>query len=506
MDRRHFLKTSASSALIAGLPFGNAWAAGGAKKARIASDLDAVTRTGGSTTVSKAALQELSDAMRGQLLMADSDGYEDARQVWNGMIDKRPGVIARCSGAADVKHAVDFARSNDLLVAVRGGGHSISGKSVCEGGLMIDLAPMRGAQVDPAAKRARVMSGSLLGDLDHESQVFGLATTAGTVSHTGAAGLTLGGGHGRLGRRFGLTADNVSAFDIITADGEFRRARKGENDDLYWGLRGGGGNFGVVTSFEYQLHKVGPEVLGGGILFPFNRAKEVLEYYAEFSQNLPDEIGVDAVIVSRAGGPTLLTFDVCYSGDDMSIGESLMAPMVTKMKPAVNQMAPISYVRLQQRADAGTPPGRLYYNKAGLMTELTQESINALLTALEETNAADADPGRTTLIIMQHLGGAIAQRSKDATAYAHRDARYDFLALSGWDDPARSEENVGALRKVFKAVEPYTTGFYSNHMVDSDNPRARQAFRHNYDRLEGLKNQYDPTNLFQLNANIKPTV
>ena len=506
MDRRDFLKRSASAAAMAGVPLGNAWAAGGAKKARIGSDLEAVTRTGGSTTVSKAALQELSDAMRGQLLLSETDGYDNARQVWNGMIDKRPGVIARCSGAADVKQAVDFARSNDLLVAVRGGGHSISGKSVCEGGLMIDLAPMRGVRVDPAAKRARVESGSLLGDLDHESQLFGLATTAGTVSHTGAAGLTLGGGHGKIGRRYGLTSDNVTAFDIVTADGQVRRVRNGENDDLYWGLRGGGGNFGVVTSFEYQLHELGPDVLAGGLLFPFDRAKEALEYYAEFSANLSNDIGVDAIIVSRPGGPTLMTFDVCYAGSDMGQGGKLMEPLINDMKPAVNQMKPTNYQRLQQRADGGTPPGRLYYNKAGVMKELTQDAIDALLAALEETNSGDADPGRTTLIIMQHLGGAIAEQNMDATAYAHRDARYDFLALSGWDDPDRSERNIADLRKIFKAVEPYTSGFYSNHMVDSDNPRARQAFRHNYDRLVGLKNTYDPTNLFQMNANIKPTV
>lgn len=370
---------------------------------------------------------------------------------------------------------------------------------------MIDLSLMRAVRVDPIAKTARVQAGALLGDLDQEAQQFGLATTAGTVSHTGAAGLTLGGGHGRIARKFGLTCDNVLAFDIITADGTFRRVSAEENSDLYWGLRGGGGNFGVVTSFLYQLHQVGPMVLGGGVMYPLTQAKQVFDFYREFTANAPDELAVDAVIIAPPGIPGFIMLDICYNGP-LDEGERLVAPLRSFGKPMADHIAPVSYVELQTRADGATPPGRQYYNKAGLMTELDHGAIDALVDRLNDGPEEGADPTRATLVIIQQLGGAIAQKAPDATAYVHRDARFDFLTLAGWTNPERSEDNIKYLRGTFDLIEPHTIGFYSNHMVDSDQPRARSAYRSNYDRLVQLKNKYDPTNLFRLNANVQPTI
>ncbi len=475
-----------------------------ASATRITGDIDAVTRLGGETVVPKAALKDFQKSLRGPLLMPGSDNYEVARRVWNGMIDRHPALIARCSGAVDVMRSVDFARDHDLLVAVRGGGHSISGKSVCEGGLVIDLSAMRGCRVDPETKTARLVGGSLLGDLDHETQAFGLATTSGTVSHTGAAGLTLGGGHGRLCRGFGLTCDNVLAVDIVTADGKLRRASADENSDLYWGVRGGGGNFGVVTSFDYQLHRLGPTVYGGSLMYPLAQARDILRFYAEFSQALPNELAVDVIILSPAGGKSFLILSICYTGD-FAEGEKLLAPLRTFLKPMADQVGPVNYNKLQTGADSSTPPGKPYYNKSGLMTELSDDVIDTIVDRMESA-PGQADPTVTSNVIIQQLGGAVGEVAADATAYVHRDAKYDFVILSGWDDPTFEKQNIAWLKEAYVEIEPHTIGFYSNHMVDSDEPRVQRAFRSNYDRLVQLKNKYDPDNLFHLNANVKPTV
>ncbi len=505
MDRRTFHKLALSGAMVAAYPTRRAFGEAVDAMTEVTSDLEAVTRTGGSTVLEKAAIKEFQESLAGKLVFPTSEAYDEVRKVWNAMIDKRPALIARCVAPSDVIKAVDFARSHDLLLSVRGGGHSISGKAVCEGGLMLDLFLMRSVRVDPFAQTARVEGGALLGDLDREAQQFGLATTAGTVSHTGVGGLTLGGGHGRLARRYGLSCDNVRSVDIVTADGSYLHANEKENKDLYWGVRGGGGNFGVVTSFEFQLHKVGPTVLGGPIMYPIAQAKEVLKFYAEYSQTLPNELTFDAILMSRPGGPAFIMLDVFYTGraDDL---EKLLAPVRAFGKPMADQIGAEDYVHVQQRANAGTPWGGLYYNKAGLATELKEEAIEKLVDQFESDANVNGDPGRTTLVIIQQLGGEIAALDPGDTAYVHRDARYDFLTLAGWSDPARSEENIGFLRGTYEEVEPYMIGFYSNHMVDSDNPRARSAFRGNYDRLVEVKNKYDPKNLFQLNANVKPTV
>jgi len=504
MDRRTFNRSLMSAALLAPFSAQLAQATSAAKAGKVSADVDALSAAGEQLTLSKAAVKDFQKSLHGQLVLPGYDNYDAVRSVWNGMIDKRPGLIARCSGASDVISSVNFARANNLLVAVRGGGHSISGKSVCEGGLLIDLQPMRWARADPASKTAVLGAGSLLADLDNEAQAFGLATTAGTVSHTGAAGLTLGGGHGRLGRRFGLTADNVNAFDMVTADGEFLHVTAEENPDLYWGLRGGGGNFGIVTAFEYQLHDIGTEVLSGTLMYPLSQARDVLANYAEFAAKAPNELAVDMIILSPPGREPILILSSCYSGD-FAEGERLLAPLRAFGQPMANQLAPKKYLDVQTSADGGTPPGKQYYNKSGLMDTLSFEAIDAMVARMSEA-PGQADPGVATNIIIQHLGGAMAEKSSDATAYAHRDARHDCLLLSAWTDPSYNKQNIQWLRDAFASIEPYTIGAYSNHLVDSDGQQQSRTFRGNYDRLVELKNQYDPANFFRLNANIEPTV
>ncbi|MGI9341785.1 MAG: FAD-binding oxidoreductase [Gammaproteobacteria bacterium] len=504
MDRRVFNKALLAAGWAATYTSGAALAATAGAVTKIAGDVEAVTRTGGDTTLSKAALKELQAALRGALLLPGNADYESKRRVWNGMIDKRPGLIVRCSGAADVMRAVDFARDNDLLVAVRGGGHSISGKSVCDGGIMIDLSPMRWCRVDPVARTARLGAGSLLGDLDHESQQFGLATPCGTVSHTGAAGLTLGGGHGRLSRSFGLTCDNVRSVDIVTADGRFLKASAEENQDLYWGVRGGGGNFGIVTAFEYDLHKVGPMIYGGPMMYPLDQARDVFRIFAEFTAAAPREMSADVIALAPPGRKGFAILSFCYLGDHAE-GERLLQPIRAAAKPIVDQVRPMLYTKLQTSADTGTPPGKLYYNKSGLMTSLEPDFLETIADRMEMA-AGRPDPAVASNIIVQHLGGAVADLAPDETAYVHRDARYDSVILSAWDNAEFNDQNIGWLKDAYTDMEPYTIGFYSNHMVDSDEPKLKRTFRGNYDRLVALKNRYDPTNLFHLNPNVKPTV
>jgi FAD/FMN-containing dehydrogenase len=500
MDRRVFNKAVLAAGWAAAM--GPSLAGAAAALTRIDSDISAVTRTGGGTTIPKAALKEFQKSLRGALLLPGNAEFETARKVWNGMIDKRPGLIARCTGTADVMRAVEFAREFDLLVAVRGGGHSISGKSVCDGGLMIDLSPIRWCTVDPGARTARLGGGSLLGELDHEALRFGLATPVGTVSHTGAAGLTLGGGHGRLSRTYGLTCDNVLSVDIVTADGKFLRASADENPDLYWGVRGGGGNFGVVTAFEYRLHPVGPMIYGGNMMYPFDRAREVFKVFAEFTAEAPRAMAADVIALAPPRGKGFVLLSICHIGD-FAEGERLLATIRRTMKPAVDQVKPMAYGELQTQADANTPGGKLYYNKSGLLRTLEPDFLETIVDRLEAASGR-ADPSVASNVIVQHLGGAVGDVPADGTAYPHRDARYDSVILSAWDDPAYNEPNIAWLKDAYTAMEPFTLGFYSNHMAPSDEPMVKGAFRGNYDRLVTLKNRYDPTNLFHLNANVKP--
>jgi FAD/FMN-containing dehydrogenase len=413
------------------------------------------------------------------------------------MVDRRPAIIARCSGAADVKRSVEFARANDLLVAVRGGGHSLSGQSVCDGGLMIDLSPMRTVRVDPVARRAFVGPGTLLGDLDREALAFGLVTTAGTVSHTGAAGLTLGGGQGRLQRIHGLTCDNLRSAELITADGRFVRASARENRDLFWALRGGGGNFGVVTSFEYELHPFDGTVLGGPVIFPWEQARDVLRFYADFTQTIPDELHLVVAIVSPTGGKPMVSVDSCWAGD-LAEGERVLAPLRAFGKPLADQVKPMPYLKIQQTADAANAGGRNYYAKSGFLAELGPGLFDALVDGFAPS------PKRATVAVLQQFGGAVARVREDATAYPGRKAAYEVMVLGGWSNGADDADNVAGIRGHWERLAPFTRGFYVNTSAADDQDRVRATYGRNYDRLVKVKTEYDPDNRFRLNANIRP--
>jgi FAD/FMN-containing dehydrogenase len=497
MKRRAFCQSSVAAAISASLPLG-AFAAS-AKKLRIAEDLPVITLNGAEAILNKASVKDFAASLRGSVLLADSDGYEKARSIWNGMFDKRPALIAQCSGPADVMSSLAYARDNNLLLAVRAGGHSISGKSSCEGGMMIDLTQMNSVRVDPARQTARVESGALLGALDHESQRFGLATTSGTVSHTGAAGLTLGGGLGRLARLHGLTSDNLLSADIITVDGRYLRASKTENSDLFWGLRGGGGNFGIVTSFDYQLHKMGPDVLSATMMYPIEQATDVFRFVREFATTAPRELSLSAVMIMPPNGKAMTLISATYIGN-MAKGEKALAPLLALGKPMMKRVGAENYLEQQRNNDGNLPYGRNYYMKSGYTPSFEDDFIDALVTGFEPS------PKRNNVVIMNQLGGTIADLASDATAYAHRDAAFDLIIGAAWDDDTQSETNVQWGRDYWGTVSQYTNGFYVNNLMDEDASRIQKNYGGNYDRLVKLKNEYDPGNLLRLNANIQPTV
>lgn len=494
MKRRTFIQSAAATVAAATLPINRLLAAAAAGPP---GDLPARTLAGGETILPQAAVRDFMASLRGGALLAGDPGYDGARRVWNGMFDRRPAIIARCAGAADVVNSVNFARANNLLVAVRGGGHSISGQSVCEGGLMIDLARMRTVRVDPLARRAFVGPGALLGDLDREAQGFGLITTAGTVSHTGAAGLTLGGGQGRLQRIFGFTSDNLRSAELITADGQFVRASARENGDLFWALRGGGGNFGVVTSFEYQLHPFGGKVLAGSVIYPFEQARDVYAFYADFTQRIPDELHLVVAMMSPNGGKPMILVSACYAGD-FAEGERVLAPLRKFGKPVADQIRVGSYLELQRTTDVANAPGKNYYAKSGFLPKLEPGLFDTLIGEFR------GSPGRATLAVIQQFGGAVRRLPDDATAYPGRAAAYEVMALGGWGNGADNEANIRGIRGIWDKLAPFTKGFYINTAGAEDQDGIRASFGRNYDRLVSVKTQYDPGNLFRLNANIRP--
>lgn len=457
-------------------------------------DLPAKTLTGGDLLLKGSSVEALSASLRGDVLLPGNGGYDAARRIWNAMFDRKPALIVRCTGTADVIAAVNFAREHQLLTAVRSGGHSLSGKSNCDGGIMIDIAPMQGCRVDPVAKRAYLEAGSLLGQLDRESQAFGLATTAGTVSHTGAAGLTLGGGLGRLGRRFGLACDNVAAYDLVTADGRLLHVTESEHPGLHWGLRGGGGNFGVATSFEYRLHPVDPVVLGGEITWPLEQGRDVLRFYVEQALAAPDELNLGARIMAAPDGKGMVSIEVCWSGDQAR-GEMAIKALRAFGKPIKDDVVPVKYVALQSSGDGGAPWGLNYYAKNGYLPRLDAAGIDLLIDTLRSA------PGRFFFFI-DHGGGAYDRVAPDATAYWNRGAPFFLGMIGGWKDPAENEERIGTMRASWKRVAPVTSGFYNNLAGDATAAEQRANYGGNFERLVALKAKYDPMNLFRLNANI----
>jgi FAD/FMN-containing dehydrogenase len=451
-----------------------------------------------SKPLEQAAVQEFAANLRGELLRPEDDGYDTTRAVFNGMIDKRPAIIVRCVGTSDVIQGVNFARTHDLLVSVRGGGHSVAGNAVSDGGLMLDLSPMKGIRVDPVRRTAQAQAGLTLGEFDHETQAFGLATTLGVVSVTGIGGLTLGGGLGWLNGKHGLACDNLLSADVVTADGHVLTASDEENEDLFWGIRGGGGNFGVVTLFEYQLHPVGP-VLGGGLRYPAAQARDFLRFYHEFASTCPDELSTAASLGQAPDGSVVVGVAVCYCGP-IETGERVLHPLRTFGSPLEDNIQPMSYRALQSAPDGGFPLGRQHYWKSSYLKHLSDEAIEVMLRFVAEM------PSPISGVGLQQMHGAASRVAPAATAFPHRDEHYDFLILSQWADPTDSEENMRWTRRLFEQMEPFfEKGVYVNNLGEEGEDRVREAYGEHYERLVALKDKYDPTNQFRLNQNIRPT-
>ena len=449
--------------------------------------------------IPQSAIQKFRESLRGQSFCPGEQGYDAARTVPNAMIDRRPAIIARCAGPADVITCVRFAREHDIVVAARGGGHSVAGKSVCDGGLMIDLSAMKGIRVDPARRTVRAETGLKLGEFDRETQAFGLATTLGVVSATGIAGLTLGGGWGHLHAKYGLAIDNVIGADVVTADGRLLTANALENQDLFWGVRGGSGNFGIVTSLEYRLHEVGP-VLGGAVFYPAAKAKEVLRFWREFAAASPDELVTQGGSFNLPDGVPVFAIAACYCGP-LSEGEKVLKPLRTFGSPVADTFAAISYLQLQSMFDPFFPPGRQTYVKSNFIRRLSDEAIDALIQYVGKSPSP-----YTFAPFIEHWHGAATRVAITDTAFPHRQYSWNFFAWSMWISPSESEKNKQWTRECWEALQPFLVAdSYGNYVADEGEAIARAAYGANYDRLVALKNKYDPTNLFRMNHNIKPS-
>jgi len=453
-----------------------------------------------------AAFESLGDGLRGPLLRPDDEGYDDARTIWNAAIDREPAAIARCRGTADVITAVRFVREHDLLFSVKSGGHHVSGAAICEGGLVIDLSEMTGVRVDPHARTVRVQGGATWGDVDHETQAFGLAVPGGQDPNIGVAGLTLGGGVGWLSPKYGLTSDNLLSADVVTAEGELVHASEGENPGLFWALRGGGGNFGIVTSFEFQLHEVGPEIFAGSLVYPAEETCAVARRYREFVADAPREVRLlfgsmelpaasyypEEIHNSRAA--MLITF---YAGPPEE-GKRVLAPLREFGDPVMDSLRGRPYKAFQRVGDSQGPMRT--YVKSQYLSTLADGAIETI-----DAYAADAPSSGATVFVSPRLG-AETDPSSDATAYPHRDPAHHLLIEARWDDPERDDEHVEWVRECHEALGPYTTGDVAMNFLTDDegDERVRTAYGGNYERLVEVKTEWDPENLFRMNQNIEP--
>ena len=444
-----------------------------------------------------AAIARFRADLQGRVLQPSDAGYDEARTVFNGMIDKRPALIVRCAVVSDVISAVKLARETDALVSVRAGGHGVAGNALCEDGVVIDLSAMKRVWVDPGNRTARAEGGTTWGDFDNETQAFGLATTGGIVPSTGVAGLTLGGGFGYLCRKHSLACDNLLSAEVVTADGQRLTARTGENADLFWALRGGGGNFGVVTSMEYQTHPVGP-VLAGEVIYPIDQAKAVLRFYRDWSASAPDEVRADATLLAGPHGPALDVI-LCYCGS-LEQGEKVLRPMRSCGSPVADTVAPVPYSTVQNLLTQIIRPGQLHYWKSGFVHALSDEAVEALVDFFTSN-----PPGFLTVVAIEHLGGAVTRVAPQNTAFAHRDAQHSLLVARMWQNPAESEKNIDWVRRCYQTAEPFLKpGVYVNYLGDEGEARVKAAYGVNYEQLRAVKTKYDPTNFFRLNQNITP--
>lgn len=456
--------------------------------------------------LSPAEIASFKSQFRGGVILSGDGPYNEVRQIWNAMIDRKPGLIARCSSAADVVQAVGFARQHNLLVSIRGGGHNIAGNAMCDDGIMIDMSLMKNVTVDLKTKRAKVEPGCTLADFDKVVQVHGLATPLGINSTTGVAGLTLGGGFGWLSRKYGMTVDNLISADVVTADGKQIRASETENADLFWGLRGGG-NFGVVTSFEFQLHAVGPNVLSGLIVYPFAQAKAVLTQFARFTETMPDELNVWMVtrkapplpfLPADTHGKEMVALALCYAGDPAT-GEKLIAPLRTFGTPIGEHVGVRPYTAWQQAFDPLLAPGARNYWKSHNFSQLSEGVIDAIV------KYAAALPSPQCEIFIGTIGGQTTRVAADAMAYSSRDAKYVMNVHGRWETAAEDERGIAWAREFFAKSQPFASaGAYINFLTQEESDRIAFAYGGTYQRLVDIKRKYDPANLFRMNQNIKP--
>ena len=496
MNRRLFLRSTVAAGVSAAAT--PSLAAQFAALSDITANVNAVTGNRTSIEIEQTAVKELAASLRGNLLLPGNAGYDTARKVLNPGIDKHPAFVVQPIGTTDIRKAVTFARERDLLLAAKCGGHSYAGKSTCNGGMQIDLSTFRHARVDAANRVAHVAGGSLLGELDRESMAVGLVTTAGTVSHTGIGGLTTAGGFGRVGRRFGLALDNVRSVDIVTADGRLLHASPDENEDLYWGVRGGGGNFGIVTNFELQLHPMQRKVVGGDILYPGSMIREVFEAYREFGMTAPDELYCDVYLGSGMEGTDVVAgFHVCWSGPE-SEAEKVLAPLRALGAPIVDSVKAWDYVELQRSGDNTEPRNDAQYMKAGFINDVPDSLIDALIDGLETRD------GRSVFVYCQHSGGAIGRVAADATAFAHRKSIANMFMIVSWPHDSDGTSHVNYIRDHWGTLESATDGYYTVDTADESRAIRHGNYQGNFPRLMALKKKYDPTNLFRLNANINP--
>jgi FAD/FMN-containing dehydrogenase len=455
----------------------------------------------------QAILSEFKSHFGGDILLPGDAGYDDTRRIWNGMIDRKPALIARCKSAGDISQAVRFGREQKVLVAVRGGGHNIAGNAVCDDGLMIDLSLMKNVEVDPKARRAMVESGCILADFDAVAQKHGLATPLGINSTTGVAGLTLGGGFGWLSRKYGMTIDNLLSADVVLADGKPVRASETENADLFWGLRGGGGNFGIVSRFEFQLHPVGPDLLSGLIVYPFDQAKSVITQFARFTETMPNELNVWMVtrkapplpfLSAEVHGKEIIVLAICYAGDPAT-GEKLIEPLRGFGTPHGEHVGVQPYVAWQQAFDPLLVKGARNYWKSHNFTRLSEGAIDAIV------EYASKLPSPHCEIFVGTIGGQTTKVAPDAMAYSSRDANYVMNVHGRWETAAEDESVINWAREFFAKSRPFSSGgAYINFMTEEETDRVASAYGPAYDRLVQLKKKYDPTNFFRMNQNIKP--
>ena len=469
-------------------------------------DLKIKSINGDVASISTEAVDELRSNLRGQLIDANSENYNQARSVWNALIDRRPALIARCAGAADVIAAVNFARKYGILTAVRGGGHNVAGNSVCDDGLVIDLSGMKGIRVDPQARRVRAQPGVSLGELDRETQAFGLVVPSGIVTSTGISGLTLGGGLGWLSRAWGLTCDNLISADVVTADGKLLHASESENADLFWAIRGGGGNFGIVTSFEYRCRQFGPKALAGVVFHPFAKARELLSFYRAYTASAPDEVTAFALIRKAPAAPFLpkeyhgalvAAIVACYAGPPED-GVEAIRPIKEWDHPIADVLIPKPFVVHQSMFDAGQPAGGYYYWKSHYFNELSDEALDVMV----QQGAEIASP--MSILALVHLGGAVARVGEQDTAYPNRKSPYVMNVNGSWADPSTTQANLSWNKVTWDALAPFATGGRYVNFEAEDQVMAIYG-EEKYQRLQKVKDKYDPGNFFRLNQNIKPT-